>query len=265
MAEDCTLDPMDRLLAIAVAEHAGPSGEAWPSVGTLSRKTGMSERRVRSGLRTLCSGPHPLFTRAWTGRHRTPSYFVVRLPEELAAARAQRRDPMTTASDTNRVSEITPPGGVLDAADRHAVPPITCPDDEATETNRHRVPPITFDAKEGGGLFGNGAQGGTACHSGGHHVPLYPAPRAPLGGTACPQSPSESPSESPKNTPGKNAPTRGRSGAVFSIPRNGNGETDPASPDTHEGFAKLGERDWNAADEGVAKLRALLTAPEKRA
>ncbi|MDP9428494.1 MAG: helix-turn-helix domain-containing protein [Actinomycetota bacterium] len=49
----------DRLLLLAIADHAGNDGDdAWPSVPTLARKTGFSERSVQRGVARLEAGGH---------------------------------------------------------------------------------------------------------------------------------------------------------------------------------------------------------------
>ena len=51
---DCALvGPTKRLVLLALADNANDEGECWPSVATLSRKTGLCERAVRTSLRQL--------------------------------------------------------------------------------------------------------------------------------------------------------------------------------------------------------------------
>lgn len=94
-SEACELDPIDRWLATVLADYANEYGEAWPSIATLVRRTGIKRTRVFEGLRTLCDGPGPLFIKDWTrsrlkGR-KTATYVVIHDPEAFAEARATRQ------------------------------------------------------------------------------------------------------------------------------------------------------------------------------
>jgi len=44
----------DLLVFLVLVRHANGQGDAWPSVGTIARKTGMSERSAQRSLRHLC-------------------------------------------------------------------------------------------------------------------------------------------------------------------------------------------------------------------
>ncbi|MGY1733900.1 helix-turn-helix domain-containing protein [Geodermatophilus sp. SYSU D01045] len=70
----------DRLLLLAIADHAGDDGgDAWPSVPTLARKTGTSERSVQRGIARLQAGGHLVIERC-SGRGGTNLYRVVMAP-----------------------------------------------------------------------------------------------------------------------------------------------------------------------------------------
>lgn len=62
----------DRLVLIALADHANP--KAWPSQSTLAKITKLSERRVRSSLRSLESAG------LITAEHRPGASTVYELP-----------------------------------------------------------------------------------------------------------------------------------------------------------------------------------------
>ncbi len=67
----------DRLLLLAIADHAGDDGDdAWPSVPTLASKTGISERSVQRGIGRLVEGGHLTVERC-AGRGGTNRYRVV--------------------------------------------------------------------------------------------------------------------------------------------------------------------------------------------
>lgn len=113
-AADCKLQPLDRWLAVVLAEYAGlnPSGEAWPSVSTLARDTGLSCSRVKEGLAALCAGPLPLFAKSWApsieNNRKTPTFTVVKEPAAYAAAREAGRIAATSTCEADQVAAIRP-------------------------------------------------------------------------------------------------------------------------------------------------------------
>jgi hypothetical protein len=48
-----TLRPAEKILLLAIADYADDEGACWPSLATLVEKTGLSERSIRTHLRTL--------------------------------------------------------------------------------------------------------------------------------------------------------------------------------------------------------------------
>lgn len=93
IAKTCTLQPLDRLIAIAIAEHVNREGEAWPSIRRLVEITGIKRSRLVEGLKTLTDGPDMLFYKDWrrskTKGHRSVTYVFVESPAGLARARAK--------------------------------------------------------------------------------------------------------------------------------------------------------------------------------
>ena len=92
IAKSCTLQPLDRLLALAIAEHVNREGEAWPSLRRLVEITGIKRSRVVEGLKTLTEGPDALFYKDWkrskTKGRRSVTYVFVDSPAAFATARA---------------------------------------------------------------------------------------------------------------------------------------------------------------------------------
>jgi len=97
----------DRLLLLAIADHANDDGgDAWPSVPTLARKTGTSERTVQRGLSRLEAGGHLAVERC-AGRGGTNRYRV--LMTSATAARQARHT--VTGDDLAPVTQPRRPGG----------------------------------------------------------------------------------------------------------------------------------------------------------
>jgi hypothetical protein len=108
----------DRLLLLAIADHAGDDGgDAWPSVPTLARKTGMSERTVQRGIGRLVDGGHLAVDRC-AGRRGTNRYRVLMPPAGGAtvspgtpAAAAHDRCRTATGDGLTPVTQPCHPGG----------------------------------------------------------------------------------------------------------------------------------------------------------
>ncbi len=108
----------DRLLLLAIADHAGDDGrDAWPSVPTLARKTGTSERSVQRGISRLEAGGHLVVERC-QGRGGTNRYAVVMAPTsgvnlsppDPTPAAPDRCQPVT-GDDLTPVTELRHQGG----------------------------------------------------------------------------------------------------------------------------------------------------------
>lgn len=52
---------VDRLVALAIADHLGASGMAWPSRKRLATWTGLGETTIKAAIRRLCEGPARIF------------------------------------------------------------------------------------------------------------------------------------------------------------------------------------------------------------
>ena len=52
-----------RLVALCLGDHMNAEAEAWPSVRTVARWTGLGETAVKAALRVLCAGPQAIFER----------------------------------------------------------------------------------------------------------------------------------------------------------------------------------------------------------
>ena len=51
--ESDTLGPTERLIMLAIADHADDTGRCYPSISRLAQRTGLSERAVRGNVRAL--------------------------------------------------------------------------------------------------------------------------------------------------------------------------------------------------------------------
>lgn len=54
--ESLTLGPTDRLVLLALADHAGEDGTCYPSIARLCQRTGLGERAVQSAIKRLRDG-----------------------------------------------------------------------------------------------------------------------------------------------------------------------------------------------------------------
>lgn len=73
--ESETLGPTERLIMLALADHADDQGRCYPSIERLCRRTGLSERAVQSNIRKLTGTGH-LSIIPGGGRKRPNLYLV---------------------------------------------------------------------------------------------------------------------------------------------------------------------------------------------
>lgn len=73
--ESTTLGPTERLIMLALADHADDDGRCYPSIQRLCQRTGLSERAVRTNLRALEKSGY-VRTENGGGRGGTSLYFI---------------------------------------------------------------------------------------------------------------------------------------------------------------------------------------------
>lgn len=71
--ESLSLGPTDRLVMLALADHAGDNGTCYPSIARLCQRTGLGERAVQSAIRRLKDCGH-LSARMGGGRGNATLY-----------------------------------------------------------------------------------------------------------------------------------------------------------------------------------------------
>jgi hypothetical protein len=86
---DLSLASTDKLVLLAIANYADDRGRCWPSVATLVKKTGLSERAVQGSVLKLQSGGHLEVIRM-PGRS---NVFVIHTPAAGAGTPARRAPP----------------------------------------------------------------------------------------------------------------------------------------------------------------------------
>ena len=142
----------DRLLLLAIADHAGDDGgDAWPSVPTLARKTGVSERSVQRGISRLEAGGLLVVERG-QGRRGTNLYRVVMAPpaggDELSPVPSPGGDgprcQPVTGDNVAPVTQRRHRGGdtqVSPERPERPSPPLPPAGDEPPATSTDRPPP----------------------------------------------------------------------------------------------------------------------------
>lgn len=114
-AFDSDVPPTERLVLLALADAANDTGRCWPSVPTLMKKTGLSERTVQRSLSELES-------MGWVSkglRNGHSTLYVVRNPR-------QADTPVT----------LTPPSGW------HPTPVTVTPHPRQADTQNHKEPSL---------------------------------------------------------------------------------------------------------------------------
>jgi predicted ArsR family transcriptional regulator len=107
--------PTARLVLLALAAHANrETNEAWPSVATLARETGLSARAVRDALRELEQANEIERLAAGGGRGRTARY---RVNLARKAADAAAFGPTETRQLTHKTRQLTSVKGAAPAGE----------------------------------------------------------------------------------------------------------------------------------------------------
>lgn len=114
--ESETLGPTERLILLALADHADDSGRCYPSISRLAQRTGLSERAVRNNVRAMektgyitvhigigPSGKNVYFVRS------TPAADAPRqeMPPAAYAPPPRQEIPVTPAADAPEPSRTT--------------------------------------------------------------------------------------------------------------------------------------------------------------
>jgi len=103
------------VMMLAIADMANDDGDCWPGVGTLAKKTRMSERNAQKLIRKLEAAGEVIVHQGdgvETAHGNTNRYTLI-MPTEVNAVtpqRRQRRHPRGERGDTPEASEATPQG-----------------------------------------------------------------------------------------------------------------------------------------------------------
>ena len=108
------LDPRDKFVAIALADHCHDDGtEARPSMDLLVRKTGLSENTVRRSLRALQDG-EVIFLQRPSSQHRCNVY-AFNLPDNFTISRGARVAPLNKSRGATVAGLAKPQGSQMDS------------------------------------------------------------------------------------------------------------------------------------------------------
>lgn len=69
------ITPTDKLVLLCLADFANERGEAWPSVATIVKKTGLVERTIQASIKRLKASQN-LEIKAGAGRKNTNLYII---------------------------------------------------------------------------------------------------------------------------------------------------------------------------------------------
>lgn len=73
--DSTTLAPTERLIMLALADHASDDGVCWPSIARLTQKTGLGERAVQANIRKLRDAGY-ITIEDGGGRSKTNKYVI---------------------------------------------------------------------------------------------------------------------------------------------------------------------------------------------
>lgn len=131
--EASTLGHVDRLVALAIADHLGANAMAWPSRKRLATWTGLGETAIKAAIRRLCEGPARIFDLKPGGSEpgqppRAHRYRVAARPGHETTGSPDDRYPVAARPIPGRQAT----SNVLRTSQRTSQPP------RASETERRR-------------------------------------------------------------------------------------------------------------------------------
>ena len=118
--ESQTLPPTERLIMLALADHADDDGRCYPSIQRLCQRTGLSERAVRTNLRALEKSGY-VRTKKGGGRGGTSLYYISANPAAYAPFKAEKGHLVPGAADAPPAADagekghLVPVKGAADA------------------------------------------------------------------------------------------------------------------------------------------------------
>lgn len=113
--ESETLGPTERLILLALADHADDSGRCYPSMGRLSRRTGLSERAIQTNVKKLTATGY-LTVVTGGGKGHANLYFVSANPsvaedKPRSICTPQEMHPAAGAPQTPQQVPVNPAAG----------------------------------------------------------------------------------------------------------------------------------------------------------
>ena len=81
--ESTTLAPTERLVMLALADHADDSGRCYPGITRLTQRTGLSERAIQTNIRKLTLAGF-IRIESGGGKGKTNLYFISANPAGIA-------------------------------------------------------------------------------------------------------------------------------------------------------------------------------------
>ncbi|WP_340676205.1 helix-turn-helix domain-containing protein [Paraperlucidibaca sp.] len=103
---ELSLRPADKLVLLALADHADDEGSAWPSIETLAKKSSTSRRTVLRILKELeQSGLLTRQKRSRKNGSRTSSLYKLFLGDNLSPRKVNKVSPNGTTGVSNQVSD----------------------------------------------------------------------------------------------------------------------------------------------------------------
>ena len=137
--ESVSLGPTERLIMLALADHADDDGRCYPSVARIAQRTGLSERAVQTNVRSLIAAGYINIT-IGGGKGNSNLYFISANP---AADAPQTPQEMHPAADAPRT--ICTPNPAADAPNPAAdapEPSITTKEPSEEKVTRFPAPDL---------------------------------------------------------------------------------------------------------------------------
>lgn len=127
--ESETLGPTERLIMLALADHADDAGRCYPSIARLCQRTGLSERAIQTNIRRLSEQGY-IRVSAGGGKGNANLYFITANPAADAP-----RSKCTPAPDAPQTPQQVRPNPAADAPEPSGT--IIEPSKEAEDGGAH--------------------------------------------------------------------------------------------------------------------------------
>lgn len=161
--ESTSLSPTERLIMLALADHADDSGRCYPSILRLCQRTGLSERAVQTNIRKL-SGQGYIKIIPGGGKGNSNLYFISAnpaadapfdAPKPRSRCTPQEMHPAADAPQTPHLLRSNPAADAPEPSGTISKPPSKAAREARGQSEKDRIIKLRADLIEAMGLTGS--------------------------------------------------------------------------------------------------------------